>query len=262
MKKHLDQHFINLIFPAFVFGSITGILTAVMVSFYKLCAGRVIQLAEAGYAYLQAHLTYLPVVLAGFLALSFVLSLVYKKMPNVRGGGIPTAIGILRERYPDTVIIGIEPALKVAADRFPRGRIGVMATQVTLREEKFAHQMERFPDVRVELIPAPGLVEQIEAGLVDAPKTKALLRGLLAPYIGKLDALVLGCTHYPFAKAVIGEILGPDTVLLDGGEGTARQTRRCLEAAGLLGEGPGSILLESSSPDPGSAELARKLLYG
>jgi len=172
------------------------------------------------------------------------------------------AIGILRERYPDTVIIGIEPALKVAADRFPRGRIGVMATQVTLREEKFAHQMERFPDVRVELIPAPGLVEQIEAGLVDAPKTKALLRGLLAPYIGKLDALVLGCTHYPFAKAVIGEILGPDTVLLDGGEGTARQTRRCLEAAGLLGEGPGSILLESSSPDPGSAELARKLLYG
>ncbi len=172
------------------------------------------------------------------------------------------AIHILRETYPDKIIIGIEPALKVAADRFPKGRIGVMATQVTLREEKLAHQLERFPDARVELIPAPGLVERIEAGQTQTGETEQLLRDILTPYVGKLDALVLGCTHYPFVRDVIGRILGEKTVLLDGGEGTARQTRRCLEAEDLLGDGPGCVLLESSSPDPGLTELAKTLLYG
>ena len=170
------------------------------------------------------------------------------------------AIQTLRETYPDTVIIGIEPALKLAADRFPTGRIGVMATQVTLREEKFAHQVERFPDIRLSLIPAPGLVELIEAGKADAPEAEALLRTLLAPYVGKLDALVLGCTHYPFAAGQIAEILGPGTVLLDGGAGTARQTRRCLEAAGLLRTGEGSVQIENSSADPALLALSMNLL--
>ena len=170
------------------------------------------------------------------------------------------AIHVLREKYPDMVVIGIEPALKVAADRFPKGNIGVMATSVTLREEKFQHQTERFPDARIYPIPAPGLVEKIEGGLLKDKQTYELLEKLLLPYQGRLDALVLGCTHYPFAAALIGEILGPETVLLDGGAGTARQTKRCLEAAGLLNEGGGSITIESSSPDGKLRELAKKLL--
>ncbi len=171
------------------------------------------------------------------------------------------AISQLRQAYPDTIIIGIEPALKLAADRFPKGRIGVMATQVTLREEKFTHQLERFPDVQIDLIPAPGLVELIEAGKVAAPETEALLQSILAPYIGKLDALVLGCTHYPFLKQTIGRILGEYTVLLDGGEGTARQTRRCLEQADLLHEGNGSIQIENSSHDAALLQLSANLLW-
>lgn len=170
------------------------------------------------------------------------------------------AINQLRQTHPDTIIIGIEPALKLAADRFPKGRIGVMATQVTLREEKFAHQLERFPDVAIDLIPAPGLVELIESGKAAAPETEALLQATLAPYIGKLDALVLGCTHYPFVKNTIARILGPSTGLLDGGEGTARQTRRCLEQAGLLWEGPGSIQIENSSHNAALAQLSATLL--
>lgn len=162
------------------------------------------------------------------------------------------AINQLRQAYPHTIIVGIEPALKLAADRFPQGRIGVMATQVTLREEKFAHQLERFPDVQIHLIPAPGLVELIEAGKANTPEAEALLRNILAPYVGKLDALVLGCTHYPFVKNGIRRILGEQTALLDGGEGTARQTRRCLEQANLLHRGEGSIRFENSLP---SAEL-------
>ena len=157
------------------------------------------------------------------------------------------AIHILREIYPDLIVVGIEPALKVAADRFPGGRIGVMATQVTLREEKFAHQAERFPQMQINLIPAPGLVELIEAGHTEGQQVETLLRQILGPYVGKLDALVLGCTHYPFVGNAIRRILGPETVLLDGGEGTARQTRRCLEAAGLRNEGPGSVQIENST---------------
>lgn len=170
------------------------------------------------------------------------------------------AIVQLRQTYPDTIIIGIEPALKVAADRFPAGRIGVMATQVTLREEKFAHQLERFPDVAIDLIPAPGLVELIEAGKADAPETETLLQAILNPYAGKLDALVLGCTHYPFVKKAIGRVLGNRTVLLDGGEGTARHTKRCLEQAGLLYEGPGSIQIENSRHDAALVQLSANLL--
>ena len=169
------------------------------------------------------------------------------------------AINELRSRYPDTIVIGIEPALKVAADRFPVGSIGVMATPVTLRQEKLAHQLERFPQVQVELIPAPGLVELIESGETDGPAVQALLEAILTPYKGKLDALVLGCTHYPFVKDAISKIL-PDTTLLDGGEGTARETLRRLTQADLLYDGPGQILIENSSHDAATLKLCMDLL--
>ena len=170
------------------------------------------------------------------------------------------AIRDLREAYPDTIIVGIEPALKLAYDRYGAGRVGVMATQVTLREEKFSHQLERFPDMQVSLIPAPGLVELIEAGKADAPETEALLRQLLGPYVGRLDALVLGCTHYPFVKTTIAHILGETTQLLDGSQGTARHTMRRLAEAGLLREGEGSLQIENSANDPKLLALAAHLL--
>lgn len=170
------------------------------------------------------------------------------------------AIKDLRSLFPDTIIVGIEPALKVAADRFPQGHIGVMATQVTLREQKLAAQMERFPQTRVELIPAPGLVELVEAGKADSPEAEALLREILAPYVGKLDALVLGCTHYPFARKTIARVLGEETPLLDGGPGTARQTKRCLEQAGLRSQGTGSVQIENSLQDGEILLRARTLL--
>lgn len=168
------------------------------------------------------------------------------------------AIEVMRRAYPDTIVVGIEPALKLAADRFPQGSIGVMATPVTLREEKFHHQLERFPGVQVTAIRLPGLVELVEAGrLAEAP---ALLAPILSIYRDKLDAVVLGCTHYPFAKKAIQTLLGERTVLLDGGEGTARETRRRLQEAGLLYDGPGEILIENSSCDPALLLRARQLL--
>lgn len=170
------------------------------------------------------------------------------------------AINDLRQVYPDTIIIGIEPALKVAADRFPGGSIGVMATPVTLREDKFNYQLQRFPGVSVSTIPVPDLVALVEQGHTDDAAVEVLLRPVLSPYAGKLDAVVLGCTHYPFAAKTIGKILGEHTAVLDGGEGTARETRRRLALAGLLNDGEGSLQIENSTHDPEKIALCMALL--
>ena len=171
------------------------------------------------------------------------------------------AIDTLRETYPEEIIVGIEPAVKLAADRHTGGHIGVMATEVTLREEKFDLLTQRFHGgCTIHKIPAPGLVRLIESGRGDSEECLAYLRELLAPYMGKLDALVLGCTHYPFVKHNIQGILGPGTEVLHGGEGTARETKRRLVEKGLLGDGPGEVILLNSSGDPKMINLSRKLL--
>ena len=160
------------------------------------------------------------------------------------------AVKQVREAYPDLIVIGIEPALKLAADHFPGGRVGVMATEVTLREEKFDTLLHRFHEnCTIAKIPAPGLVQLVEAGKVEGPETEALLHSILDPYLGKLDALVLGCTHYPFAAGAISRVLGEEVVLLEGGDGTARETLRRLKLAGLLEEGPGEVTIINSSGD-------------
>lgn len=169
------------------------------------------------------------------------------------------AVRELRQCYPEKIIVGIEPALKVAADHFPGGRVGVMATQVTLREEKFDALLHRFDGgCTVEKIPGVGLVELVEQGKAESPEAQALLEGILGPYRGKLDALVLGCTHYPFAAAVISRIL--EIPLLDGGEGTARETRRRLEEAELLSEGEGTLEIVNSSTEEGPVRTCWALL--
>lgn len=170
------------------------------------------------------------------------------------------AITELRSAYPELVVVGVEPALKVAADRYPGGRVGVMATPVTLQGEKFQQLLCRFEDTcEVSLIPAPGLADLVEAGEQNGPAGRALLEQLLLPYVGRLDALVLGCTHYPFAKKTIEQILGSKTELLDGGEGTAQQTRAVLESKGLLRSGNGEVLFENSLDSPQILALSRKL---
>lgn len=171
------------------------------------------------------------------------------------------AIETLRSRYPEEIIIGIEPAVKLAAARHPHGRVGVMATRVTLQQERFEDLLSRFGSgSQIERIPAPGVVELVEQGKGDSPEMEALLRPILEPWRGKLDALVLGCTHYPFAKKEIARILGRETELLDGSQGTARETRHRLEEAGLLSEGPGEIRIEDSLPGDRILRLAWELL--
>lgn len=169
------------------------------------------------------------------------------------------AIELLREKYPDTIIIGIEPAVKVAADHDGR-QVGVMATAVTLREEKLNMLMERFQESVFHPICPQSLVSLIECGASEQ-EMEDYLRPILEPYAGKLDAMVLGCTHYPFAAKTIGRILGEGTQILDGGAGTARETQRRLAEQDLLYDGPGEIQMENSSGDPALLKRGMDLLW-
>lgn len=171
------------------------------------------------------------------------------------------AIEPLRAKYPDLIVVGIEPALKLAADRFPGGRIGVMATPVTLREEKFCHLLTRYAaKCQVYKIPAPQLVPLIEEGRVDTPIMEQTLHGLLDPFADKMDALVLGCTHFPFASHAMERLLGPRVAVLDGGDGTARETLHRLETADLLEKGPGQLILENSLGTQDILRRSRRML--
>lgn len=173
------------------------------------------------------------------------------------------AIEDLRAIYPDKIVIGIEPALKPAADRFPGKKILVLATEATLREEKFSHLMAQC-ESRCEIVrlPCPELVEAVEKGQTDSPALEAQLRKKLAPHLGEnTAAIVLGCTHFPFARDVIARIAGEEVFLIDGSDGTASQTYRRLEAAALLNDrSEGSVVLQSSLPTPDMLMLMGRLL--
>lgn len=145
------------------------------------------------------------------------------------------AAGVLRAAHPDVPIVGIEPALKPAARALPHGRILVMATDVTLRLEKY-HELVRAwgGECEVVPVPCPGLAARIERGNLDAPDVREMIAGYVGAYAGSVDGVVLGCTHYPFVRSQIAEVLGPGARFFDGGDGTARQLRARLEADGLL----------------------------
>jgi glutamate racemase len=134
-------------------------------------------------------------------------------------------------------VVGMEPALKPAQAMRHGGRILVMATPATLRLPKFDALMRRYGEGAV---PAPirGLVELIQAGETCGEAVENCLHENLAPYLdGSVDAAVLGCTHYLFAKRAIAKVLGPTVELVDGNLGTARQLKRLLEEGGMLREG-------------------------
>ena len=129
----------------------------------------------------------------------------------------------VRQKYqPHLPVIGIEPAIKPAAEACPHGKILVMATPATLKLENYARLSGRLAG-EAEFIPVMccGLAGRIEKGNLDAPDLTDMLEGFIGKYRGKVDAVVLGCTHYPFIKNQIRRVLG-DVRFFDGGAGTAR----------------------------------------
>jgi len=145
------------------------------------------------------------------------------------------AIDKLRETF-DIPIIGMEPAVKPAAEASKNGVIGVLATVGTLKSAQFAALLESYGrNVKVVTQGCVGLVECIERGELDAPETKALIRQYTSPLLAEgADTIVLGCTHYPFVKHVIQEVVGEHVTLIETGEAVVKQLKRQLEEKGLL----------------------------
>ncbi len=96
MKQRTKNPFIKTFLPAVSFGALTGVLTAITVNLYKICAKYAITWSEKGYHYIGEKLYIIPIALAAFLLPAFLFAFIYKRIPNLRGGGIPTSIGILR----------------------------------------------------------------------------------------------------------------------------------------------------------------------
>ena len=139
---------------------------------------------------------------------------------------------LLRERF-TLPIVAMEPAVKPAVAATRGGVVGVLATVGTLESARFAALLEQYSGaVEIVVQACPGLVEQVEAGELDSPATRALVERYTKPLIARgADTLVLGCTHYPFLKPVIEALVGPDVRLIDTGEAVARQVVRRLPAA-------------------------------
>ncbi|MBR3878582.1 MAG: glutamate racemase [Clostridia bacterium] len=175
------------------------------------------------------------------------------------------AVRVLREEESELVIVGIEPAVKPPSVDLDHPTVLCMATPLTLKEEKFKRLCARFSDVEdIIPLPCPRLVEFIERGELDTGELHEYLEELLSPYRDvKIDALVLGCTHYPHVKDAIAQHVSPTVKIYDGGAGTARETLRRLREADLVGDrdGQGEIEILNSSGDEGMIELSRRLLY-
>jgi glutamate racemase len=145
------------------------------------------------------------------------------------------ALHHLRKVFPQVPFVGMEPAVKPAAEHTHSGVVGVLATPATFQGALYASVIERFAQgVTVLQHTCPGLVPQIEAGRLDDPETRRILEDALIPMLAQgIDTIVLGCTHYPFVIPLIQKIAGPGVRVIDPAPAVARQVQRLLEADGI-----------------------------
>lgn len=136
----------------------------------------------------------------------------------------------------DVPIVGMEPAVKPAVEMHRPGAVLVMATPLTLREEKFRTLASRFSEsAEIVPVPCPGLMEMIESGDVQREEIVSYLRKRLGPLLQQpIAAVVLGCTHYVFIEREVSYLVGDNVPVVHGNVGTARQLRAVLEREGLL----------------------------
>ena len=174
------------------------------------------------------------------------------------------AVASLRVTYPSIPIIGIEPAVKPAVELNRPGAIIIMATPVTLKEKKFKNLIAKYGDkAEVVSMPCPELVEYVESGDLKGKDVREYLENKFANYKREdISSVVLGCTHYPFVKDIIKDIVGKDIPVIDGGLGTSKELKRKLEELDMLTDSTdkGNIELYNSSDDKKMIEISKKLL--
>jgi glutamate racemase len=179
------------------------------------------------------------------------------------------AIQALRARYPTLPLVGVEPGLKPASALTGTGTVGVLATKRTLASEKFKllhQQISAATNVRFLVQPCIGLADQVEKGELHSAETAALVRTYIEPLIEQgADTLVLGCTHYPFVRPLIEEIIGRITsrpiMIVDTGEPIARQLVRLLTERGWLKTGgTGSVAAFTTGSETALTSAFSRLL--
>ena len=174
------------------------------------------------------------------------------------------AVRKLRAAYPKLPIVGIEPAIKPAVEKFPGERVLVLATPMAIKQEKFHKLLEKYADM-AEVVPVPcaGLMEFVEKGILNGPVLDEYFKEHLSPYVTKeTKAIVLGCTHYPFLRPHIREYFGEELMIVDGSYGTAKELKNRLAQKNLLrtDDNKQIITIENSSTDAGMIELSNRLL--
>jgi len=145
------------------------------------------------------------------------------------------ALQYLRATFPEVPFIGMEPAIKPAAEHTATGIVGVLATPATFQGSLYASVVERFANnVTLLTNTCPGLVEQIERGDFTGKETRNILESALLPMLEQgIDTVVLGCTHYPFVIPLIHAITGPNVRVIDPAPAVARQIVRIMDLKGI-----------------------------
>ena len=168
----------------------------------------------------------------------------------------------LRNTFPDVPFVGMEPAVKPAAEQTRSGVVGVLATPATFQGALYASVLERFArDVTVLQDTCPGLVAEVESGNLEEDAVREILTNALTPMLqAGIDTVVLGCTHYPFVIPLIQEIAGPGVRVIDPAPAIARQTRRLLSQNGWGLNGTGSIQCFTTGPVESMKLLVKQLL--
>ena len=229
VESHVDQ--LNLpTGPIGVFDSGVGGLSVLRSIRKEIPSEAVIYLAD------QIHIPYGPRPLEevrsfAFEITRFLLDSGCKLIVVACNAASAAALHWLRQRFPQVAFIGMEPAVKPAAELTHTGRVGVLATPATFQGLLYASVVERFAKgVVLYQDTCPGLVSQIEAGELESPKTRQILEKALFPMLTHgIDSIVLGCTHYPFVIPLIQSIVGPEVRVIDPAPAVARQVRRVLE---------------------------------
>lgn len=172
------------------------------------------------------------------------------------------AIDKMREKY-SVPIIGMEPAIKPAAEASRNGVVGVLATVGTLKSAQFAALLESYGrNVNVVTQGCIGLVECIERGELHSAATRQLLKTYCQPLLEEgADTIVLGCTHYPFVTSLIQQIVGENVTLIDTGAAVANHLQKRLAGLGLLAqqEVPGIIRFWTNSRNADAAQVIETL---
>jgi glutamate racemase len=164
------------------------------------------------------------------------------------------ALPALRQEYDIPIVGVIEPGAQAAAAATKTRRVGVIGTAGTIKSRAYEKEiLKLLPDAQVTAQACALFVPLVEEGWVDSEPTRAIARNYLAPLVSaRVDTLVLGCTHYPLMKTVIGNVVGREVRLIDSAHETARQTAEVLRANGLENtstDGARYRFIASDAPD-------------